>query len=146
MEQFHPLDRLINNNSYAFLEALVPFVDYPYKQWLVLFIKYKEAMAILNCFNNRDFVSKQGFDCHPKTTEDFVSDLCQILPKQYASNLQNIKQVMQVMQMMDMTGAANTSMSSTSTENSYSKPFSFSQNHTESNLYNSVMDILNDTD
>ena len=82
MEPFHPLDRLINDNSFALLEALVPFVDYPYKRLLVLYIKYKEALALMNCFNDRSFIARQGFDCHPKSTEDFVSDLCNILPTQ----------------------------------------------------------------
>lgn len=142
MEQFHPLDRLISDHSFALLEALVPFVDYPYKQLLVLYIKYKEAITIINSFNNREFVTKQGFDCHPKTSEDFLCDLCKILPNQYASNLQNIRQMMQVMQMMDMAGANTASMPS---EGPLPKMFSAFSNHAEGNLYNSVVDILNDT-
>lgn len=140
MEQFHPLDRLINNNSFSMLEALVPFVDYPYKKMLVLFIKYKEIVAIINCFNDRDLIAKRGFDCHPKSTEDFLADLCKLLPSQYSSNLQNIKQMMQVMQMMDMTDAKNDFSSeafSTQQEN-------HQQHQDTSNLYNSVINILNE--
>ena len=147
MEPFHPLDRLINDNSFALLEALVPFVDYPYKRLLVLYIKYKEALALMNCFNDRSFIARQGFDCHPKSTEDFVSDLCNILPTQYAGSLQNMKQLMQVMQMMDMKNPNTSGCFSNLFENAKAtaQDFSNKTEHTsDAYLYQSVMDILND--
>ena len=43
--RIHPLDKLISDDSLFFLEAMVPFVEYPYKKPLVLFIKYRELVA-----------------------------------------------------------------------------------------------------
>lgn len=142
MEHFHPLDRLISDTSFSLLESLVPFVDYPYKQMLVLYIKYKEAMAILTCFHNRDYTAQQGFDCHPKSTEDFVCDLCKILPTHYASNLQGMKQMLQVMQAMDIKGFPSKDLN----QNNIFQQNCASRAQPDKSLFTSVMDILNDED
>lgn len=132
-ESFHPLDRLIGNSSLSMLEALVPFVDYPMKRMLVLFIKYKELMALLNCFNDPEYIAECGFDCHPKDSQDFITGLCNVLPAQYAGNLKQMTQMMRMMQMMDTTNKAAEGQQQ-------------SKNASHINLYDSVMDILNENE
>ena len=48
IKRSHPLDNLIKDDSLYLLEMLVPFIDFPYKKLLVLFIKYKELTELMN--------------------------------------------------------------------------------------------------
>ena len=80
MNKMHPLDKLISDDSLWLLEAIVAFVDYPYKRMLVMLIKYKELMSILNSLNDKNYISNCGFDCHPKSTEDMINDMCRTHP------------------------------------------------------------------
>lgn len=107
VQQFHPLDRLIGNRTLSFLEAMVPFVDYPFKKPLVMFIKYQELMCIFRSLDNKSLVDECGFNCHPKNTEDMIADMCKFLPGNYASSIRQMRQMMQMMETMNMTGGGN---------------------------------------
>ncbi len=104
MPRTHPLDKLISDDSIFLLETLVPFIEYPYKKMLVLFIKYRELMAIMNSLNDRDYISACGFDCHPKSTEEMLTNMCDFIPNNLSSSM---KQMKQMMGMMDMMGTIN---------------------------------------
>lgn len=124
LQRIHPLDRLIKDDSLFMLEALVPFVDYRFKKLLIFFIKYKELMSIMESFSNPSYISECGFDCHPKTTEDFISDICNFLPGNFAST---IKQMKQMQGMMDMMNTVDGNL-----------------NHTSSNMSpESILNLLN---
>lgn len=101
-QRTHPLDRLIPDDSLTFLEAMVPFVDYRFKKPLVLFIKFRELNAIMKCFDNRSYITECGFDCHPNSTEDMISDMCDFLPGNFASSIKQMRQMMSMMEMMNM--------------------------------------------
>lgn len=107
VQQFHPLDRLIGNRTLSFLEAMVPFVDYPFKKPLVMFIKYQELMCIFRSLDNRSLVDECGFNCHPKSTEDMITDMCKFLPGNYAGSIKQMRQMMQMMETMNMAGGGN---------------------------------------
>lgn len=128
----HPLDKLISDDSLFFLETIVPFIDYPYKKMLVLFIKYRELMCIMSNLDNRDYVSSCGFDCHPKSTEEMLSGMCDFLPGNLSSSLRQMKQMMSMMDMMN-------SMSPGESSEIY-KPTSKAESN---DLYDSVLSILN---
>lgn len=98
----HPLDILIPDNTLSLLEALVPFVDYSFKKPLVLFIKYREIMAIMQSLNNIDYISNCGFNCAPKSNEDFLTNILKYLPGDYAASLSQAKQMMSMFEMMNM--------------------------------------------
>lgn len=140
MEQFpgnHPLDKLISDQSLFLLEALVPFIDYPYKKMLVLFIKYRELMSIMNSLNDRDFISSCGFDCHPKNTEEMLINMCDFLPGNITSSMKQMKQMMSMMEMMN-------SMPQ-NTSNTTNDSFSFNNNTNREHsgdLFESVLSIL----
>lgn len=146
--RIHPLDKLISDDSLFFLEAMVPFVEYPYKKPLVLFIKYRELMSIMKSLDNKDYISSCGFDCHPKTTEEMLSDMCSFLPGNISSPMQQMKQMMSMMEMMNMTQENNQDSNSLS---SMFSPFSTNPTFNNSNdnisnsgsLYESVLSILN---
>ena len=127
--QFHPLDNLIGNQSYSFLEAMVPFVEYPYKKPLVLFIKYQELMSIFRALDDISYVDSCGFNCHPSCMDDMINDMCHFLPGNFANS---IKQMQQMMEFMNMTSAT------TDNSNASDAP--------QSSLYDSIMSILNESD
>lgn len=140
MEQLpgnHPLDKLISDNSLFLLEALVPFIDYPYKKMLVLFIKYRELMAIMNSLNDREYISSCGFDCHPKSTEEMLANMCNFLPGNISSSMKQMKQMMSMMEMMN-------SMPQNAGDNTNAS-FSFNNNSSSGHsgdLFESVLSIL----
>lgn len=161
--RFHPLDKLIKDDSLCFLEAVIPFVDYPLKRLLVIFIKYKELTYILDALSDHRFMSECGFDCHPENTDDMLRDMCGLLPGDIAGSVNQIKSMMQVMQMMnnssDMRGtcppfngpAANPSCSTSDgfAANPSCPTFdgpAANPSHTASSgsdLYSAILDILN---
>lgn len=134
---FHPLDNLIKNSSYSFLEAMVPFVEYPYKKPLVLFIKYQELMSIFRALDDISYADSCGFNCHPSNMEDMINDMCNFLPNNFSNSIKQMQQMMQMMEFMNMTSAASDTASSAS---------SFNDNSSDSSLYDSVMSILNEQD
>lgn len=106
-QRFHPLDRLIADDSLFFLEAMVPFVDYSLKKPLVLFIKYRELMSILHCLDDRPYIESCGFDYHAGNTEDMISHMCNFLPGNFASSIKQMQQMMSMMEMMNMSEKMN---------------------------------------
>ena len=122
----HPLDKLISDDSLFLLETIVPFIDYPYKKMLVLFIKYRELISIMSNLDNREYISSCGFDCHPKSTEEMLAGMCDFLPRNLSSSIKQMKQMMGMMDMMNVMN--NTNQSSNTNDDS---------------IYDSVMSILN---
>lgn len=133
----HPLDNLISDNSLFLLEAMVPFVEYPYKKPLILFIKYRELSAILQGLDDPKHLSECGFDCHPKNTEDMINSMCQFLPGNYGESIKQMKQMMTMMEMMNQAqgNLSQTNLSQTNPENSKSSE----------DLYSKVLSILNES-
>lgn len=145
-QRIHPLDRLIKDDSLFMLEALVPFVDYRFKKLLILYIKYKEITAILDSFSKPGYISECGFDCHPKSTDDFISDICNFLPGDFSSMLNQIKQMQQMQGMMNMMNSMNTNQSEKK-ESSFNPFENITNNQSNSNndsLFDSIISILDD--
>lgn len=120
MNKMHPLDKLISDDSLWLLEAIVAFVDYPYKRMLVMLIKYKELMSILNSLNDKNYISNCGFDCHPKSTEDMINDMCKFMPGDFSSSIQNMSKMMNMMNAMN---AASNDSSGNNSNNPFSVNF-----------------------
>ena len=118
MNKVHPLDKLITDDSLWLLESVVAFVDYPFKRMLVMLIKYKELMSILNCLNNKSFISECGFDCHPKNSDDMIMDMCKFMPGEYAATIHNMKNIMNMMNVMNSNNDSNSDYSNTNFSNS----------------------------
>ena len=167
--QFHPLDKLIGNHTFSFLEVMVPFVDYPVKKILVLFIKYQELMSIFHALDDRAFVDECGFNCHPSGPEDMIAAICRFLPDNYADKIRQMRQMMQMMDVMNMASASeNNTDKDNSTVNkpdmpdishlfqamnqsgkdigNYTPPPREDSVTNETSLYDSVLSILNDSE
>ena len=127
--RIHPLDKLITDDSLFLLEAMVPFIEFPYKKMLILFIKYRELISILKCLDDKDYLSSCGFDCHPKSTEDMINDMCGFLPENVSGSIKQMKQMMGMMDMMNSMG-----------ENPLNNMFN--NTYQSSNLFDSVISIL----
>lgn len=137
ISKFHPLDKLIADDSLFLLEALVPFIDYPYKKMLVFFIKYKELMSIMNSLNDRSYISSCGFDCHPKNTEEMLAGMCDFLPGNISDSMRQMKQMMSMMEVMN-------SMPKNTSEEFFEKEKHKNPPSKEDNLFDSVLSILNE--
>ncbi len=145
MNRIHPLDKLITDDSLWLLESMVAFVDYPFKRMLVMLIKYKELMSILNCLDDRGYISKCGFDCHPKNSEDMINDMCNFMPGDFSSSIKNMNKMMSMMNAMN-------SMNNSDSQDSYNFSDSFfnaasaahdnSDSNSSEGLYESVLNIL----
>lgn len=111
LQRTHPLDRLINDESLFLLEAMVPFVDYNTKKILVVLIKVREISAIMNALNNPSYLNECGFNCHPKSTDEFISDMCNFMPNDFKNTVSQMQQMMSMMNLMNsmngMNAAAN---------------------------------------
>lgn len=146
--RIHPLDKLIADDSLFLLEAMVPFVEYPYKKPLVLFIKYRELMSIMSSLSNREYISSCGFDCHPATTEEMIADMCNFLPGNFSSSMKQMKQMMGMMEMMNMSqdgGSGNNPLSSLGfpfPSGSTSTNPSTTTEESKDSLFDSVLSIL----
>lgn len=131
----HPLDKLINDNSLLFLEAMVPFVDMKMKRLLIIYIKYKELTILLNNLNDGGLIEKCGFNCTPNSTEDVINSLCTVMPEDFSSSIGNTMQMLNMMQAMNGLspgGATQGCKANDSTENQ--------------SMYNNIMNILNGVD
>ena len=69
---FHPLDNLIKDKTSFYLEALVPFIDYKYKKYLIIYIKYKELTSLLDALEDITYVESCGFNCKAKSMDDVI--------------------------------------------------------------------------
>lgn len=155
----HPLDKLINDDSLFLLEAMVPFVDYQYKLPLIFYIKYRELTLIMQCMNDKNYVSQCGFDCHPKNQEEMFGSICSFLPGDYANTFKQMKQMMAMMDVMNSMPKQNNNTNEGNYENKpdnneYGKSDNtgysnfnndtYSENGGSDDLYESVMSILNE--
>lgn len=146
IQRIHPLDKLIKDDSLFMLEALVPFVDYRFKKLLILYIKYKEITALLDSFAKPGYISECGFDCHPKSTEDFISGICNFLPGDFSTILNQVKQMQQMQGMMNMMNSMNMNQSE-NTENNFNQFENITTNQPNSNndsLFDSIISILDE--
>lgn len=154
MSKIHPLDKLISDDSLFYLEAIVPFIEFPYKKMLVMYIKYREFISIMNSLNNRDFISSCGFDCHPKSTEEMLAGMCEFLPGNISASMKQMKQMMGMMDMMNSMSATNepndvsNPSSSSSASDAFNSDIKSNENHQFENIsesesiYDSVLSIL----
>ncbi len=143
---FHPLDNLIKDKTSFWLEALVPFVDYKYKKYLILYIKYKEITAILNALEDISYVESCGFNCRAHSMDDIITGLAGFMPRDFSENIKQMKG------MIDMMGLMSSMDSGESGFSCFNSPFSstshsqFSdtnnQNPDDSNLLDSILTIL----
>lgn len=138
LKHVHPLDRLINDDSLFFLEAMVPFIDYQYKLPLILYIKYREVTQLMQCLSDKKYVSECGFDCHPKSQEEMISSICNILPNDFANTFNQMKKMMQMMSVMNSMSGDNNQTDHKSYSGEYTKQ------DTGDSLYDSVMSILSE--
>lgn len=157
MERPHPLDKLIRDDSLCIMETLVPFIDYPYKRLFILFIKYREITSILECLEDKKYITNCGFDCHPKTTEEMIENICSHMPSDITSKLNQMKQMLksfELVNQLNQTKTQNTASNATptsldSTSNSavtnQNSASNTSQPSSKNNLYTSVLNILNES-
>ncbi len=109
---FHPLDNLIKDKSSFWLEALVPFVDYKYKKLLIIYIKYKELNAILQCLEDISYVESCGFNCKAHSMDDVISGLTGFMPKDFSDNIKQMKGMLDMMKVMNQMDSGLPNMSS----------------------------------
>ena len=98
---FHPLDNLIKDKTSFWLEALVPFVDYKYKKYLILYIKYKEITAIMSALEDLAYIESKGFNCKAKSMDDVINGLTGFMPKDFSENIVQMKNMIDMMNVMN---------------------------------------------
>lgn len=69
----HPLECITHSEGLSMLESLIPFVDYPMKLPLALFIKFIEVRLIINAFRSVDTISRIGLNM---ASSDPLNMLC----------------------------------------------------------------------
>lgn len=134
MQRFHLLDGLILDPYISFLELMVPLVDYNLKLPLILFIKYKEIQAISKSLSDESLLKDKGF------IFDENCDVWDVLSRQMPSDI--TRQFNQAKQMMSMLNSME-QVSNVQSSEQANEHQTYSNN--TSNLYESVMDILNNT-
>lgn len=90
----HPLETITCRSSLSTLEALIPFVDYPLKLPLALFIKLDEIRLISEAFHSHHLIHKYGLHNPNNDIMDIICSLTGMSP--------DILRMM--MSMMDNTG------------------------------------------
>ena len=76
----HPLECITNQSGLSMLECLIPFVDYPLKLPLALFIKFNEIRMIMNAFHSFDTLSDYGLNMSSNSPTDMLCALTGISP------------------------------------------------------------------
>lgn len=71
----HPLDCITCQSGLSMLECLIPFVDYPLKLPLALFIKFNEIRLIINAFHSMDSITKFGLNEAINSPTDMLCSL-----------------------------------------------------------------------
>lgn len=77
----HPLESITHNKSLSMLESLIPFVDYPLKLPLALFIKFSEIKMIINAFHSTSNLVRLGLHNSSANSTDILSVLTGIPPE-----------------------------------------------------------------
>lgn len=98
---FHPLDNLIKDKSIFWLEALVPFIDYKFKKYLIIYIKYKELTYMLEALEDMEYVRSCGFNCKAGSIDDVINGLTGFMPKDFSDNIIQMKKMIDMMQVMN---------------------------------------------
>ncbi len=147
----HPLDRLLPDSSTLFLEAMVPFADLNTKKLLVLFIKIRELSEIMNRLNDPDALSASGLHCHAENPDELAEKICDFLPPELSEQIRQTLKMLRVMQAMehmpDFSGFPPEAHPSPPPFGSApcGQQEGSDPNASASNLYDSVMSILNET-
>ena len=118
---FHPLDNLIKDKTSFYLEALVPFIDYKYKKYLIIYIKYKELTSLLDALEDITYVESCGFNCKAKSMDDVINGLIGFMPKDFSDNIRQMKSMIDMMSLMN---TMEQSSGNTSATNNLSSIFS----------------------
>lgn len=71
----HPLDCILNQSGLSMLECLIPFVDYPLKLPLALFIKFHEIQLIVNALQSPESIRRFGLHEPGSSPMDMVCAL-----------------------------------------------------------------------
>lgn len=77
----HPLGAITNRGSLSMLEALIPFVEYPLKLPLALFIKFTEIRMIINAFHSLEDMTRLGLHNASNNPTDMLCSLTGIPPE-----------------------------------------------------------------
>lgn len=77
----HPLESITNSKSLSMLESLIPFVDYPLKLPLALFIKFSEIKLIINAFRSSENLSRLGLHNNSNSSTDILCALTGMSPE-----------------------------------------------------------------
>lgn len=77
----HPLESITRNSGLSMLELLIPFVDYPLKLPLALFIKLNEIRLIINAFHSIETIARLGLHNTSSKPVDMLSSLTGISPE-----------------------------------------------------------------
>lgn len=96
----HPLDKLNQNHSTFMLESMIPFVDYPYKVPLALFVKFLETQSILQNLRNIEKVNSCGLHNTGGDILDIISSFSSMNPEML-SQMQSMMQMYKMMQSMN---------------------------------------------
>ena len=77
----HPLECITNQSGLSMLECLIPFVDYPLKLPLALFIKFNEIRMIMNAFHSYESISSFGLNATTSSPTDMLCALTGMSPE-----------------------------------------------------------------
>ena len=151
---FHPLDNLIKDKTSFWLEALVPFVDYKYKKYLILYIKYKEITAIMEALEDTAYVESCGFNCKARSLDDVINGLTGFMPRDFSENIMQMKNMIDMMSVMNSMDGGMPNMNhfmnmQGNTQNQYSKqnPSNYHHSHhstsqADEDLFENIKSIL----
>lgn len=81
MKNYHPFNAISGYENLSMLESLIPFVDFPLKLPLALFIKFSEIRLIINCFQSRDNLVHLGFHNPSNSPLDMVAHFTGMSPE-----------------------------------------------------------------
>lgn len=77
----HPLECITNCQSLQMLESCIPFVEYPLKLPLALFIKFSEIQLIIRAFSSIENLTKLGLHTEHHSPTDMLCSLTGISPE-----------------------------------------------------------------
>lgn len=76
----HPLECITNKSGLSMLECLIPYVDYPLKLPLALFIKFNEIRMIINAFQSFESIAGLGLNAASNSPTDMLCALTGMSP------------------------------------------------------------------
>ena len=77
----HPLNAIDGYENLSMLEALIPFVEYPLKLPLALFIKFGEIRLIIKCFQSPNNLTRLGLHYATSDPWDMICALTGMSPE-----------------------------------------------------------------